>query len=332
MEIKKLSAEELPQLMRFIDDHWSKGHILSHDIDVINWYYKCVDGNYNFLVGKEGDEIFGILGFIELDKFTSASFKSNEIWLALWKVRPDSPNIGLGLRLIIELKKLYPSSKIAVLGLSDDAEKIYKLLRYKVSSMNHFFIVNESLKDKFKIFKGEIPYFNIKAHDVNVSCVEDLSCVKESSAVNDDRGRDFDYFLNKYFFNKFNKYLFFRVSDSTQACYIFAKIDEANGARALRVVDIYGEISLFSKSIFWFYQFIKDESIEYMDIYYHGNHDELLIMGGMIKVSDNSKFTVPNYFSPFVQKNIDLKCAYNDIFVGAIYKGDGDQERPNRSM
>lgn len=328
MEIKKLSLQELPQLMKFIDEHWSKGHILSYDFDVINWYYKGINEDYNFLIAKNDSEIFGVLGFINTDKFSC----HDEIWLALWKVRSDSPNAGLGLRLIMELKKYYPCSKIAVLGLSEDAEKIYKLLRYNVSSLNHFFIVNEELKNKFKIFKGEIPTLNFKKHNVNVVLVKDFSCIKDFRTVNDVRGRKSDYFLNKYFLNKFNNYLFFEIIYDNKKCYVIAKVDEFDGAQALRVVDIYGEIRVFSKSIGWFYQFIKNKKIEYMDIYHHGDSERLLISEGMVEVSENCNFIVPNYFSPFVQKNIELKCAYDEKFHGSIFKGDGDQERPNRNI
>ena len=318
--------------MMFINEHWSRGHILSCNREVFDWYYRCSDGSYNFFIGKNNDEIFGILGFINSDKFSNDKSENNEIWLALWKVRAESPNTGLGLRLIMELKKYFSDSKIAVLGLSNEAEKIYKLLRYKVSSMSQLFIVNNDLKENFKIFKGEITPLKMQKSDINVYEVENFSKINDVSCVKDDRGRGFDYFLNKYFLNRFKKYLFFKLIESEKNAYIIARVDEVNGAKALRVVDVYGEVEIFSKSISWFYEYIKDHCMEYMDFYYFGEQEKLFLSAGMLKVSDEYNYIVPNYFYPFIQENINLKCAYDSNFNGPFFKGDGDQERPSGSV
>jgi hypothetical protein len=65
-----------------------------------------------------------------------------------------------------------------------------------------------------------------------------------------------------------------------------------------------------------------------------GIPENILFKSGFNKLKRKSSETIiPNYFEPFEQKNITI-----DFFVSSqemgnvrIYKGDGDQDRPNKS-
>ena len=56
---------------------------------------------------------------------------------------------------------------------------------------------------------------------------------------------------------------------------------------------------------------------------------KLFITLGLIKKKNNQ--LIPEYFEPFVKKNIDLKlCIFKNKYKNLlIFKGDGDQDRPS---
>ena len=53
---------------------------------------------------------------------------------------------------------------------------------------------------------------------------------------------------------------------------------------------------------------------------------------GLHKNNFNDQIVVPNYFEPFVKKNINLKWAIksNNPVMTPMFKGDCDQDRPNK--
>ena len=52
-----------------------------------------------------------------------------------------------------------------------------------------------------------------------------------------------------------------------------------------------------------------------------------LYSAGWINV-DETNNTIPNYFSPFRQENIDVYYCSSDK-EAVLFRGDGDQDRPN---
>ena len=71
------------------------------------------------------------------------------------------------------------------------------------------------------------------------------------------------------------------------------------------------------------------ENSEYIDCLNYGINDDVFKKIGFNKVDINNQ-TVPIYFEPFERKNVEIKFSYisnyNDFL---IFKGDGDQDRPN---
>ena len=49
-------------------------------------------------------------------------------------------------------------------------------------------------------------------------------------------------------------------------------------------------------------------------------------------ISDSQKITIPDYFSPFKQKNIDIYFFTSNNRFGCLFKGDGDQDSPRTSL
>lgn len=330
MQITKCTHNDLPALMKFIDQHWRKGHILAREQAVLDWYYGTGDG-CNFLLARKDGEIFAVLGYIDADRFYPTLPEHSELWLALWKVRDDAGVPGLGLRLIMELKKRYPQRPISVLGLSEAASKIYSLLRYQVKTMDQLFIYNRQLNSP-RLLCGCLPEYSCQPFDGEVRLVENAEQLRaDALQVNDSRQRGVEYFIHRYLHNPFNDYQLFRIELNGQLGYAVGRVMSASGGSALRLVDVYGPLPLLGQALVWFEQYLERQGIEYMDLYLCSEWTEQLQANGFLNRADcTSDVIVPNYFEPYVAQNIDLQCAMENGFTGPVFKADGDQERPNK--
>ena len=79
---------------------------------------------------------------------------------------------------------------------------------------------------------------------------------------------------------------------------------------------------------------MRSEYIEYADFYNFGVSKDILKKIGFLTTEKFKDIIVPNYFEPLQYENIKIRFAIksnaeilNNI---KIYKGDGDQDRPNK--
>ena len=329
MEISECTVADIPALMVFIGEHWRQDHILARERRVLDWYYGCPQG-CNFLLARRDGEIFAVLGFIDVDHLNAKRSVNSELWLALWKVRDDAGVPALGLRLIMELKKRYPQRPIAVLGLSEAARKIYRLLGYEVKTLDQLFIHNRNLH-KHRLLRGTLPDYRCPPFAGSVEPVSHKERLfADANQIEDCRGRSASYFIHRYLDNPFSNYQLYRIFLEGQIAYAVGRVMSANGGRTLRLVDLYGQLPLLGAALVWFERYLQQQELEFMDLYLYSEQNSLLQECGFInRAGCADDVVVPNYFQPFVALNIDLQCAMENGFTGPVFKADGDQERPN---
>ena len=71
---------------------------------------------------------------------------------------------------------------------------------------------------------------------------------------------------------------------------------------------------------------------EYIDFVVVGADYDVLKKAGFINRKEHPETIIPNYFEPFLKKNIDLDYAFKSVDPEAMalfYKADADQDRPN---
>ena len=98
--------------------------------------------------------------------------------------------------------------------------------------------------------------------------------------------------------------------------------------RAIRIIDVLAEDNNISKIINEFVSTLKKSCHEYIDVYASNLDMCLLTKGNYELISDSQKITVPDYFSPFEQKNIDIHFCTTYNQPTCLFKGDGDQDNP----
>ena len=100
--------------------------------------------------------------------------------------------------------------------------------------------------------------------------------------------------------------------------------------KVIRIVDAYGNYDLFNYARNFFEYLLLNQDIEYIDLINFGISHKFFVNLGMNKLNDK-KTIVPNFFEPFIKKNKKIYFAKNKKIKKKIivFKGDGDQERPN---
>jgi len=98
----------------------------------------------------------------------------------------------------------------------------------------------------------------------------------------------------------------------------------------LRIIDLYGSLHNAGDLSSSIQDILMSENSEYIDCYNHGISDSVFSKIGFNKKSESE--IIPNYFEPFEKANHDFSWAYTTIHKNfCIFKGDGDQDRPNHS-
>ena len=107
------------------------------------------------------------------------------------------------------------------------------------------------------------------------------------------------------------------------------RIIKMNKSRAIRIVDILGNIEYLPCLSAELQKMLVDIGAEYMDILNYGINEEVFFNLGFLKLNPIGDVIIPNYFEPFERKNIRIEFAYKADFNYVIFKGDSDQDRPN---
>lgn len=100
-----------------------------------------------------------------------------------------------------------------------------------------------------------------------------------------------------------------------------------NDSQVLRIVDYIGNKQAL-QYLYGEFRRLMNDQVEYIDFYCYGFDRTILSRAGFIRREENDCNIIPNYFEPFLQKNVDIW--FNSTCEGiTICKADADQDRPN---
>ncbi|MDF2656688.1 MAG: hypothetical protein K0R19_3162 [Bacillota bacterium] len=366
-EIRFCRTNEAPDLQRFIDDHWKKGHIFAHSKELLDWqHYDKENDCYNFMISKhrKSGEIHSILGFVFTSQF-DPHIEKTQLWPCIWKVRDDVHVKGLGISLYYYLKEAIPIETISILGISDIALNIYKSWGFQTCLMDHFFILNDHLSSCQMIQREESsssgpsiktqrsadminkpwPLTEEVAGDWSLTettpvfldgdCrLEELDEEHFATAAENltlPRYKSIQYYLNRFFRHPVYQYDIYGVfSENSIRCILVTRICRSGKASCIRIVDYIGP----EEGILGTYRPLKDlvhnKNAEYLDFVTAGRNESLLLNAGFQKKLGG--MILPHYFEPFLLKNVELSYAFKTVSPDAakiFYKADADQDRPN---
>lgn len=102
MRIDWLERDRIPELRRFIDAHWRRGHVLARDPALLAWQHGGPDdpSRLAVLVAEEEDgTLVGMLGFVEFNACVHDE-RVRGGWMTNWLVVPEARGRRLGLALV----------------------------------------------------------------------------------------------------------------------------------------------------------------------------------------------------------------------------------------
>jgi len=335
-KIARASIEDIDELMNFMDKFWKKGHILSINRQLFCYEF-CNDKYLNMTIARDADnKIVGIFGYMYYN-----SLKTPDIAGSLWKVIPQckEPMLGLKMRSFTIRNILHRFFAAPGAGLQTKA--IYQIIGMRWKRMDQWFLLNDHLTNyriadipksyRYKKILKKPEKWSIEKIQENM--LDQFDFAKWTYIV---PFKDESYIKKRFFNHPIYRYEVYGVRKKTDSLFssIFVfRIAEAEGRKVIRVVDFYGLEETWPAIGTFLYEKIVQEGMEYADFVSYGFDFEKLQAAGFEKLDiDQKNLIIPNYFEPFVKRNIPVYCVHDPLKEGWQFrqcKADGDQDRPN---
>ncbi len=345
-EFRLAKRNDIPNIMRYIDVAWKKGHILSKDRELFEYEF-CEEGTDDvhilLAIDKATGEIEGMDGFY----YTSSVREKGafDVWGSMWSVRKDHKNIPmLGVQIANEYTRQVGFRYELGVGVNPvTAAPLQKdYFDVTVGKVNHFYRLNEL--NEYRL--AEVVKYDQKNAERNSGSSADQKTEHHLVRANniDEVTASFDFekkikkipfkdawYVNRRFFRhpvyEYEIYLLCTKEGNADALMVMRRC-WSEGRCALRIMDYVGDITALagvSESLWK----LMDSNTEYIDFYNYGYDVEDIINAGFTLRTDEDANIIPNYFEPFEKKNVDIwfNSDAKDSFV--ICKADADQDRPN---
>jgi len=339
LRIGRCPAGEIDDVVRFISEHWKPGHILTTCRPLLDWQYRDADGKgYAFIVARRSSDhsVLGILGYIETRRFDRSIQAANVIWLTTWKVREDAAVSGLGIQLLQHLTQTTPHQAIGAVGLTPSTLPIYRALGYAVGELQHYVRPNR-LAERFELAtihsasRPSEPPAAAESDSRRLVTDEDFDSFQLVSAVTSIPVKGREYFRQRYVHHPVYRYIVEAVSGPQGVVALLAaRVVEHAARRALRIVDFAGPAEAFARVGSVVDSMLEEFDAEYADVYNAGIPAHVFAQAGFLPVDPDGSDIVPDHFEPFERRNVRLWYAIKGAPAPVIFKGDGDQDRPNR--
>lgn len=346
IRVRIADVADQARLVEFIRDHWAATHIFTERPQVFAWQHLQADGRLNMVLAEDTGPpqaaVLGVLGFIPMGRFDPA-LGDRDVMLAIWKVRDEGVPPGLGLRLLKFLQAELAPRLVAAIGTSQMVRPIYQVLGYQVGALRHSALFHPGRSADLRIAAG-VPAAAFEPAPTVDSAVEllriDESIPDRLRAAIDQLAADrapaksWGYVAERFLLHPWYRYQVRAVQrDGETVAVVVWRVVEAAGARALRIVDIIGDPDWLRDSRGALQREVIDGDAEYIDLVQWGVDEHVLIDGGFVSTATTPGLVLPNYFSPFEARNVEIELAYK-VLDGSeppvqLYRADSDQDRPN---
>ena len=195
--------------------------------------------------------------------------------------------------------------------------KINSFKLIKITKNKKKISFKEQLHKKIKYLKGDL---NLKIFGNNVD-----ELVKKYA-------KDETFFQNRYINHPYYKYKIYLIYSFKNVVGFFViRVCKFKKSKALRIVDFFGHEEALVGINFALEKLLVETKAEYIDFYEYGIKNSIMLKSGFNKNIFDNKIIIPNYFEPFVKRNIKLGWAIktNNSIMTPMFKGDCDQDRPS---
>lgn len=327
--VRQAIYDDIPNIMRFIREHWAREHILGNDRAFLE-YEMCAREDVHYVVAENRNTgaLEGILGFIPYGR------ENCDIMLALWKNAAQGAPM-LGVRLLEYLCNNSNIRTVACVGINKRTRGIYEYVGFTTGELQHYYRLGNFAEYRIAVIKDKIiPPVSSKgaANLIKVTSMAELlkyfdwDQYRASGVI---PYKEPWYIEKRYFDHPIYTYDVYAVERSGMETntVIVAREQECRGGKVLRIVDALGDTDTLADCGAAIQELLDHNGYEYVDFYEYGISDEIMQKAGFTaQLKEN---IIPNYFSPFVQQEIPIYYCSNSMDNFRVFKGDGDQDRPN---
>ncbi len=326
------------KIKNFLLKNWNKNHIFCKKKFFFDWlyknkkYYNCISITYNF-------KLIGVNFYIPLSKFDQKLEKNKECFLSLARVINHKKIIGGNLIMVNKINKKF-NSFIGSIGIANKSFRFHEWMKFKVGYLDHYFIISPylnkfsiaSIKKRTKLSRP-IRKENIKSIELNKFNINEH--LDNNFFLNFTPTKSKTYIINRYLAHPIYSYKAFLIINkfTKQKVILIIRVVNINNSSIIKIVDFIGSSKNFFLINSLCYSLLEDTKSEYIDCYSYGIKIRDIKRAGFTVRNKNSKIVVPNYFEPYVRRNIDIAFAFknkNNNKEVKIFRGDGDQDRPSK--
>jgi hypothetical protein len=339
-EIRLARRSDIDDIMRFIDEHWRKGHIMARDRRLFEYEY--VDGeddhvNFVLAIDRKSRSIEGIFGYLHCSQTADPGKK--DIWGSMWKVVDEHDNIPfLGVELARRVVALTGCRMQIGTGANPNTTVPLRRMFFgdKVARMKHYYYLNPGIEDyRIAVIRNRdharFGGAGSKTALVEFNSINEVKQHFDIDSVEAVPYKDGWYINKRYFNHPYYRYTVYGLQDEhgKTGALMMARAVECNGSKVLRIVDYIGDQRRFAGLGKAFEAILKENRYEYIDFYAHGFHEPYILDAGFTLRTDDDPNIIPNYFEPFLRENVDIWVHYK-LDGTLFFKADGDQDRPNQ--
>jgi len=332
-EIRIACKGDIDRIMEFIKEEWSENHILATSRKFFEYEYLNKDGTVNFAIADnlETGNIDAVHAF-----YNYGNNSIGEDYLGgLWKAkRTEVPLLGVLVKRYLHDYTQYRS--FAGVGSNPNTTiPIMQGFNWETGMLNHWYMLADC--QSYQIAKITHKKIREVIEEDQYTLSQIHSSEQFSIQYNDEKNKAImpykckEYLIKRYFEHPVYQYkvLAIQKEDNEIQSFLVGREIEVEGSKIFRIVDYIG----VEEDLAHIGQALKKELIvnqyEYIDFYCTGILDGILVRCGFVKKEDNDENIIPNYFEPFVQKNVDIYYHIPRNINMRLCKADGDQDRPN---
>ena len=331
-------VNEANNIMLYLSNNWDKKHILANNKKYFLYQFRNKKKlNIVISINKKNKQIYSIHSFIPY----SENKKGKNICgsIACVNKKKKIPPF-LGLETFRRMKLI--TKPITYLGIGTNPKTmipiIKKYLKHHTGTMNHYYILNKNIdKNKFKIAKVK----NFKSSKFNGNKLNNLKTkeifdpLELKSFLNLNMSyanlpyKDLKYIEKRYFNHPLFKYRFFclETKNKKKKGILICRVINMRSNSVFRIIDFVGNKEVLFLINELCFEILNTEKHEYVDLLCAGIKFHLLRRAGFVYKSEKDKNIIPDYFRPFIRKNVQVWYEKNKKNL-ILFKGDADQDTP----
>ena len=329
---------EVKKIMSFLLNNWDNKHILANNKEYFSYQFKNQKKlNIVICINRKNNQIHALHSFIEYSK---KKIKKNICGSIVCVDKKQFIPPFLGMEIFKRMLSITKPKTYFGIGTNPKTliPLIKKYLGHHTGTMDHYYILNQNIKkNNFRIAKiNELKFSkNDIKKDKNLKITEIFESKKVKLFIDlsfqfkNLPYKDFRYIKKRYFDHPFFNYRFFCLDkkDKQKKGILICRVVKRNSKSALRIIDFIGNIEILYSINQLCQNILLKENHEYVDLMCVGIKANHLKKSGFIHKSKNDKNIIPDYFQPFIKKNVLIWYEKNQKNL-ILFKGDADQDTP----